>query len=409
MRFSSNVAQLQPSATIAVSTLAKQLQAAGRDIINLGVGEPDFDTPSWIADAGVEAIRAGRTRYTPAAGIPELRAAIAAYHSESGRGIDPEGVVVGCGAKQPLFNACFTLFGPGDEVLVATPYWTSYPEMVTLSRATPVFVTGTPERDLKPTPEDLERVRTERTRGLLFSSPSNPTGAAYTVEELEAIARWARTHDVAIIADEIYQRIYFGGAERAAGVLDLPADALGEFVLINGASKAVAMTGWRVGYSYSSVELAKKMTAFQSHTTSNTAAPSQYAALAAYQDPERMNREVAEMATAFKRRRDLVVRRLSESLPELGYVEPEGAFYVFLDVSTLFTSGFDSAADVCTGMLESAGVATVPGEAFGDPRYLRFSYATSDEILEEAVRRMGEYLGSHLSRNQGSATIGQAR
>jgi len=398
VRFSANVAQLRPSATIAVSTLAKQLKAEGRDVINLSVGEPDFDTPDWIAEAGAEAIRAGQTRYTAAAGIPELRAAIAAYHSlESERVLEPAGVVVSCGAKQSLFNACFALFGEGDEVIVAAPYWTSYPEMVTLSRATPVFAAGSEDRNLKLTPEDLESVRTENTRGLLFSSPSNPTGAAYTLEELEAVARWAKQHDVVLIADEIYQRIYFGGGDRAPGILSLPEDALGDYVLINGASKAVAMTGWRIGYAYCSVDVAKKMTAFQSHTTSNPSAPSQHAALAAYGDPERMNRAVAEMRTAFQRRRDLVLRRLSELLPSLSYVEPDGAFYVFVDVSGLFGDHFKSASDVCTAMLEAVGVATVPGEAFGDPRYLRMSYATSDDVLEDAVQRMATFLSPHLS------------
>ena len=398
MRFSANVAQLRPSATIAVSTLAKQLKSAGRDVINLSVGEPDFDTPDWIAAAGAEAIQAGHTRYTAAAGIPELRAAIAAYHSrESETELDPAGVVVSCGAKQSLFNACFALFGPGDEVIVAAPYWTSYPEMVTLSRATPVFAAGSEARNLKLTPEDLESVRTEHTRGLLFSSPSNPTGAAYTLEELEAVARWAQQHGVVLIADEIYQRIYFGGGDRAPGILGLPQDALGDYVLINGASKAIAMTGWRIGYAYCSPEVAKKMTAFQSHTTSNPSAPSQYAALAAYRDPDRMNRAVSEMKTAFQRRRDLVLRRLGELLPDLSYVEPDGAFYVFVDVSSLFGDAFESASDVCTAMLEAVGVATVPGEAFGDARYLRMSYATSDAVLEDAVRRMASFLSPHLS------------
>lgn len=398
MRFSSNIAQLRPSATIAVSTLAKRLKAEGRDIIDLSAGEPDFDTPDWIAEAGVQAIRDGHTRYTPAAGIPELRRAIAAYHSaEAGRSLDPEGVVVGAGAKQPLFNACFTLFGPGDEVLVAEPYWTSYPEMVTLSRATPVFVRGSEARDLKLTPDDLERVRTPATRGLLFSSPSNPSGAVYTLDELAAVADWARAHDVVLLADEIYQRIYFGDADRAPGLLALDPGTLGPHVIFNGASKAVAMTGWRIGYSLSGVDVARQITAFQSHTTSNAASPSQYAALAAYSDPQRMNAAVADMGVAFRRRRDLVVARIAERLPAIRYVRPEGAFYLYFRVDGVFGDRFTSASDVCTAVLEEVGVALVPGEAFGDPAYARMSYATSDAVLEEAIDRMARVLGPALA------------
>ncbi|MEZ4417122.1 MAG: pyridoxal phosphate-dependent aminotransferase [Gemmatimonadota bacterium] len=395
MRFSSNIAQLRPSATIAVSTLAKRLKAEGRDIIDLSAGEPDFDTPDWISEAGIEAIRAGRTRYTPTPGIPELRQAIARYHEdEAGRPLDAEGVVVGAGAKQPLFNACFCLFGPGDEVLVATPYWTSYPEMITLARATPVFVSGDESRDHKLTPEDLERVRTPNTKGLLFSSPSNPSGAVYTAEELRAVAEWARDHDVVLLSDEIYQRIYFGPGGRAPGVLSLPPDSLGPYVLFNGASKAVAMTGWRIGYSYSEPDLARKMTALQSHTTSNPAAPSQYATLAAYQDPQRMNAAVAEMLGAFRRRRDLVTTRVQEKLPGVSYVRPDGAFYLYFRVDGAFGESLSSAADVCTRVLEEVGVALVPGEAFGDARYARMSFATSDALLEEAIDRMARVLGA---------------
>ena len=215
MDFSQNIQRLKPSATIAVSSLAKQLKAEGRDIINLGAGEPDFDTPEWISDAAVKGIREGKTRYTPAPGTLQLRQAIAAdLQGQFGKEMDWNGVVVSNGAKHSLFNACFSLFGPGDEVLIGSPYWTSYPEIVTLSRAEPVFVAGSEKRDFLLTPEDLERAYTDRTKGLILCSPSNPSGGVYSLDELKAVAEWARDRDVWLIADEIYRYINFMVMDR---------------------------------------------------------------------------------------------------------------------------------------------------------------------------------------------------
>ena len=395
MEFSENIQRLQPSATIAVSALAKQLKAEGRDIINLGAGEPDFDTPEWIADAGVQGIRDGKTRYTPAPGTLQLRQAIAQdLQSRFGKEVDWNGVVVSNGAKHSLFNACFSLFGPGDEVLIASPYWTSYPQMVTLSRADPVFVWGAEDRDFLLTAEDLESASSDRTKGLILCSPSNPSGGVYALEELKAVAEWARDRGVWLIADEIYRYVNFAGDGPAAGILDLPQESLGPFVLIDGVSKAFAMTGWRVGFSYSSVELAKKMSAFQSHTTSNPSSPAQEAALAAYLDRERADAEVKRMVEAFRRRRDLVTGLFDELLPGLSYVKPNGAFYLYFRVDSLFREGMSDSGAVCTWLLEGAGLAMVPGVAFGDDRYVRMSYATSDEILEDAIRRLAQAVGT---------------
>lgn len=393
MEISANVAQMKPSATLAVSALARKLASEGRDIVNLGAGEPDFDTPRHIAEAGVEAIRGGRTRYTAAPGMPELRKAIATVHSQqAGRELPWQGVVVSNGAKQALFNACFSLFGPGDEVLIGTPYWTSYPEMVALARATPVPVMGGEERDLKVTPDDLEAARTERTRGFLFSSPGNPTGVVYTRDELQAIAEWARDRGVWILADEIYREIYFGEGGEAPGILDLPEESLGPFVLFDGASKSFAMTGWRIGYSFCAPDVASTLASFQSHTTSNPSTPSQHAALAAYTQWPETQAAVASMRGAFERRRDLVCRLFQEQLPDLTYLQPEGAFYLFVRVDSLFEPGREDAKALCSWILEEVGVALVPGDAFGDSRYVRLSYATSDALIEEAVRRMAGLL-----------------
>lgn len=393
MDLSPNVASIKPSATIAVSSLAKRLMAEGRDIINLSAGEPDFDTPGWISDAAIQGIRDGRTRYTPTPGLPELRAAIARFISSPDRVVQPNQIVVSSGAKQSLFNVCFALFGPGDDVLVAAPYWTSYPEIVGLARARPVFAQGREEADFRLTPADLDAVVTPQTRGLLFSSPCNPTGVVYSRDELQAVAEWARDRGIWLISDEIYRHIYFGEGGEAPGLSDLPTASLGPHVVVDGASKSFAMTGWRIGFSVSDPELAAAMTAAQSHMTSNAAAPSQMAALAAYTDVGRTREDVARMRDAFRRRRDLVVRLFDEKLPQLGYLVPEGAFYLFFRVDALFTDERSSASAVCSWILEEAGVAVVPGEAFGAPAFARLSFASSDAHLEEAVRRIASLIG----------------
>lgn len=388
MELSPNVASIKPSATIAVSSLAKRLAAEGRDILNLSTGEPDFDTPGWISDAAMQGIRDGRTRYTPSAGLPELREAIARFLSTSERVVDPAGVVVSSGAKQALFNSCFSLFGPDDDVVIATPYWTSYPEIVGLAGARPVFARGQEAAGFRLTPADLDAVATPNTRGLIFSSPCNPTGVVYSLDELRAVAEWARDRGVWLISDEIYRYIYFGEGGEAPGVRDLSPTALGPHVLIDGASKSFAMTGWRIGFSVTEPELASTLAAVQSHTTSNAATPSQMAALAAYTDIGRTRESVAVMREAFQRRRDLIVRLFDEKLPALDYLRPEGAFYLFFRVDSLFADGRASAAAVCSWILEEVGVAVVPGEAFGAPEFARMSFAASDAQLEEAVRRI---------------------
>lgn len=395
MKYSENISRLQPSATIAVSSLAKRLRAEGRDIIDLSAGEPDFDTPAWISEAAVEGIHAGKTRYTPTPGMPELRRAIAGYlEFVAERPVDWEGVVVASGAKQSLFNAAFAMFGPGDEVLVATPFWTSYPQIVSLARAEPVEVAGRPERNFLLTPEDLDSAYTERTKGLILCSPCNPTGAVYSRDELQAITEWARDHDVCLLADEIYREIYFGDDRAVApSILELPEESLGRYVLIDGASKAFAMTGWRIGFSYSDVETAGKLNALQSHTTSNAAAPSQMAALSAFGDPPRAREAAQGMVAAFRRRRDLVAGLLRDLLPGLTFVEPTGAFYFFIRVDSLFREGISGSADLCTWFIEETGVAMVPGVAFGDDRYVRISFATSDELLTEAINRVAGAVG----------------
>lgn len=399
MRPSPNVQELKPSATIAVSTLAKRLASEGRDIINLSAGEPDFDTPGFVADAAVDGIRAGRTRYTPPAGIPELRKAIAERLSErAGRVVPWEGVVVTAGAKQALFNAMFCLVGPGDDVLVAAPFWTSYPALAVIARARPIAVAGPEEDAFKVTPVLLEQARTDATRMLVLNSPCNPTGAVYSLEELAAIARWARDRDVILVCDEIYRNIYYGDDREAApGLLDLDPQDIGEIVLVDGASKSYAMTGWRIGFSWCEPATAARFTSLQSQVTSNPATPSQMAALAAFSDADAARTSIREMGAAFRRRRDLVVRRLREVLPGVPFVEPEGAFYLYFRVDGLFDADGGDATAWCSRLLEEQGVALVPGAAFGDDRWVRMSYAASDEQLEEAFRRIGALMAAGSS------------
>lgn len=394
MRYSANIERLRPSATIAVSTLAKRLADEGRDILNLSAGEPDFDTPVFIADAAVKGIRAGQTKYTPPPGIPALRKAIAARLTErAGRPMDWTGVVVTAGAKQALFNATFCLFGPGDEVLVAAPYWTSYPDLVTIARADAVIVFGQEADDFKLTPADLDKAVTARTRGLIINSPSNPTGAVYSFEELKALAEWCKEHGVWLIADEIYRNIHHEqGGTPAVGLLSLPEASLGDFVLVDGASKSYAMTGWRIGFSWCAPEVAKRFADLQSQITSNTSTPAQVAALEAFSNVKAAETSVSEMAAAFRRRRDLVVTRMRELLPEVHFVYPRGAFYLFFRVDHLFGGDVTNATAWCSKLLQAEGVAFVPGGAFGDDRWARMSFAASDAVLEEAFRRTARFV-----------------
>jgi aspartate aminotransferase len=399
MRYSENVAQLKPSATMAVSALAKRLASEGKDILDLSAGEPDFDTPAFVRDAAIRGIETGQTRYTPPAGTPALRKAIAARLTErAGREMSWEGVVVTSGAKQALFNAIFALFGPGDEVLVPAPYWTTYPDLVRIARAEPVIVMGDERRSFKVTTTDLEKAATPRTRGLVLNSPCNPTGAVYSKAEVERLAAWARERSAWLISDEIYRAIYYGAeGAHAPGLLEMPSASLGPFVLVDGASKAFAMTGWRIGFTWSDPDVARTMTALQSQITSNPTTPAQAAALEAYANVRAANASVGEMVAAFRRRRDLVTTRMRELLPDVPFVQPEGAIYLYFRVDAFFAGEVRDATAWCSRLLEDRGVALVPGAAFGDDRWVRMSYAAADEVLEMALARVAAQVGVSVS------------
>ena len=387
---SANIARMKESATLAVAAKARALKAAGQSIIDLGAGEPDFDTPLFIREAAVKALADGATRYTATEGILPLREAVAADANRYVQGLAPVAaneVVVSNGSKQSLYNACVCCFGPGDEVLVPTPSWTSYYEMLELARATAVPVYGDAANSLKVTADQLAAAATPRTKGLMLKSPSNPTGAVYSREELTAILALAAERNWWVIADEIYMRIAYDGP--AASVLSL-APTRENLIVINGVAKAYAMTGWRIGWSIAPVALTKAMTAFQSHTTSNPAAVSQYAALAALSRVEESDAAVEHMVQEFHRRRDAVLRALTP-YPTVRYVHPAGAFYLYVNVA-----GFEGAADAggafAARVLERENVAVVPGSAFLTPDWIRMSYATTEAIAVEGVTRIARCL-----------------
>jgi aspartate aminotransferase len=390
MRICENLRDVETSATLAIAARCRQLRDEGRDIIDLGIGEPDFRTPDFAAQAGIAAIVQGFTHYTSVAGMEPLRKGVADYlGARSGKRLDARGVVTTAGAKQALFNALFVLFGPGDDVLLPAPYWTSYPPLIRLARAAPVIVPTTLESGFKTSPEALEAARTPATRGLILNSPSNPTGAVYTLDELAAIADWAKQHDIWIISDEIYARICYD-TERAPSMLDLDDGVLERLVLVDGASKAFAMTGWRLGYSYSPVDVAVQMTTLQSHTTSNASAPAQFAALATLRDEPRVAHAVRAMVGVFRHRREKVISAMRRHLPSARYLEPGGGFYIFFHVADHFGGGVSGSTELCRWVLEETGVALVPGDAFGDDAYVRLSFAAPQAELNEALRRIGE-------------------
>jgi aspartate aminotransferase len=387
---SANIARLKESATLAVAAKARALRAAGQQVIDLGAGEPDFDTPRFIREAAAAAIEAGHTHYTSTEGILPLREAIAADANRKqaqGVPVTAAEVVVSNGSKQSLYNACVCCFGPGDEVLIPTPAWLSYYEMVDLARATAVPVYGDANNSLKVTAEMLAAAATPRTKGVMLCSPSNPTGAVYTRAELSAILTLAAERGWWMIADEIYLRIaYEDGAHSS---LEL-APTRENLIVVNGVAKAYAMTGWRIGWTIAPVAVSKAMNAFQGHTTSNASSISQYAALAALGRPDEADVAVNAMVASFRARRDAVVQAL-QAFPSVRYIHPAGAFYVYINVEG-FRGAADPGAAFAAAVLDEYQVACVPGNAFLTPGWVRASYATTESIAVEGVTRIARCL-----------------
>lgn len=393
-RVSRRIAAITESATLAVDAKAKALKAAGRPVIGFGAGEPDFPTPGYIVEAAIEACSDPRWhRYTPAGGLPELKEAIAAKTlRDSGLEVGAAQVLVTNGGKQALYNAFATLLDPGDEVLLPAPYWTTYPESIRLAGGIPVEVMTDETSGYRATVEQLEAARTERTKVLVFVSPSNPTGAVYSPAEVRAIGEWALEHGLWVVTDEIYEHLVYGDAEFSSMPVLVPGLA-DRCVVVNGVAKTYAMTGWRVGWMIGPADIVKAATNLQSHATSNVANVSQVAALAAVSGDLSA---VAEMRTAFDRRRILMAGML-DAIPGVACPLPEGAFYVYPSVRDLVGRSLggvpiESSAHLAGLILDEAEVAVVPGEAFGTPGYLRLSYATSDADITEGVTRMAGLL-----------------
>ena len=389
---SDRVQSLSPSQTLAMSQKSNELKAQGIDVINLSVGEPDFNTPDHIKEAAKRAIDENFTFYTPVPGYMSLRKAIAdKLKNENGLDYAPEQIVVSGGAKQSLCNVILSVINPGDEVIIPTPAWVSYVEMVKLAEGTNVLVPASIEQDFKVTPAQLEAAITPKTRMVLLCSPSNPTGSVYTKEELKGLVEvLAKYPDVLVLADEIYEHINFTGEFTSLGSFPEIADRT---IIVNGVSKAYAMTGWRIGFIAAPLWVAKATNKLQSQYTSGASSIAQKAAEAAYVGPQDC---IEEMRVAFQRRRDLVVS-LAREIPGIKVNEPQGAFYLFPEVSSYFGKKYgdkviNNAADLAMYLLEEGHVATVDGEAFCLPGYIRLSYATSDDNIREAMRRIKDAL-----------------
>lgn len=393
--FSDRINNVAPSATLAVDSKAKAMKAAGVDVIGFGAGEPDFPTPADVVDAAVKACNDPRNyKYTPTAGLPELREAIAAkVLRDSGYEVSADQVVVTNGGKQAVYEAFQILLNDGDEVIIPTPYWTSYPEAVKLADGVPVEVFAGADVNFEPSLEALEAARTERTKAIIVNSPNNPTGAVWKPETVEAIGRWAVEHHIWIISDEIYEHLNYDDARTTYIGAAVP-ECRDQLLVLNGVAKTYAMPGWRVGWMVAPAEVAKAATKLQGHMTSNVANISQRAALAAVSGPLD---EVYEMRKAFDVRRRAIVAALND-IEGVYCPTPTGAFYAFADITALLDKPLGSNGTVCAtsadfaaALLDEAHVAAVPGEAFGAPGYLRFSYALADDDLAEGMKRFKDW------------------
>jgi aspartate aminotransferase len=394
-RISTRIASIAESATLKVDAKAKALQAQGRPVISYAAGEPDFQTPAHIVDAALAAVKDPKNyRYTPAAGLPELREAVAAKTKrDSGLTVDPSQVIITNGGKQAVYQAFATLLDPGDEVLVPTPYWTTYPEAIKLAGGVQVDVFAGADQNYLVTVDQLEAARTPRSKVLLFVSPSNPTGSVYSPEQTKAIGEWAESHGLWVIADEIYQNLTYDGVTAVSIVDAVPALA-DRTILVNGVAKTYAMTGWRLGWMVGPADAIKAAANLQSHLSSNVSNISQRAALAALTGPQEC---VSEMREAFDRRRKLIVGELNK-IPGFLTPTPQGAFYVYPDVTALLGQTWgdvtpSTSLELADLILDQAEVAAVPGEAFGPSGYLRFSYALGDEPLLEGMHRLQKLFG----------------
>ncbi len=384
IKINHRIASVQGSPTLAITAKAKELKAKGKDVVNFAAGEPDFDTPQRIKEAAIRAIHEGQTKYTPSIGRLDLRELIARKLEKENRvRYSPGQIAVSCGAKHSIFNIIQVLCDEGEEVLIPAPYWVSYPEMVKISGAKPKFLTTSADQAFKITADQLEAAITEKTRLLILNSPSNPTGMVYSPEELEAIAEVCVRRKIFVISDEIYEKLIYDTGTYIS-LASLNEEIYRQTITVNGVSKAYSMTGWRIGYAAGPEEIMGAVKRLQDHSTSNPCSISQAAAVQALLEPEET---IAAMRDLFARRRDLMMRFIDD-IDGVRAIRPEGAFYLFCDVSR-----FGPSMDTAGKILEDVNVALIPGEGFGAPGYLRLSFATSEERIEEGMRRIADWVG----------------
>lgn len=394
VQLAQRVKALTPSTTLAITAKAKEMKAQGIDVIGLGAGEPDFNTPDHIIEAAYESLKKGQTKYTPSGGLPELKdAIIGKFEKDQGISYKRSEIIVTTGAKHALYTLFQVILDEGDEVIIPTPYWVSYPEQVKLADGTPVYIEGKEENNFKITPEQLHAAITPKTKAVIINSPSNPTGMLYSKEELEALGEVALKHNIWIISDEIYEKLIYG-TNKHVSIAELSPALKEQTIIINGVSKSHSMTGWRIGYAAGNEQVIKAMTDLASHSTSNPTAVSQYGSIAAYEGTQE---PVEEMRKAFEERLNIVHSKLNE-IPGVSCLKPQGAFYLFPNVKeAALLTGFSDVDGFVKALLEEAKVAVIPGSGFGAPDNIRLSYATSLELLEAAVARIADFVNSHAT------------
>lgn len=391
VKLAHRVQTLTPSTTLAITAKANELKAQGVDLIGLGAGEPDYNTPDNILKAAYQSMLDGKTKYTPAGGLPALKEAIIEkLKRDQQLEYTPKEVMVGIGAKHVLYTLFQVLLDKGDEVIIPIPYWVSYPEQVKLAEGVPVYIEATASQNYKISAKQLREAITDRTKAVIINSPSNPTGMIYNKEELQELAEVCREKDILIVSDEIYEKLIYGKAEHVS-TATLSEDAKQRTIIINGVSKSHSMTGWRIGYAAGDAELIAAMTNLASHSTSNPTTTSQYAAIEAYNGPQDA---VEEMRNAFESRLETIYPKL-EAIPGFNVIRPQGAFYLLPDVSEAAEkTGYASVDAFVEALLTDANVAVIPGSGFGAPSTIRLSYATSLEALNEAVERIGKFVSA---------------
>ncbi|WP_238988221.1 pyridoxal phosphate-dependent aminotransferase [Filibacter tadaridae] len=388
-QLASRVNTLSPSTTLAITAKAKEMKASGIDVIGLGAGEPDYNTPDNIIEAAYTSMKEGKTKYTPSGGLPTLKdAVIAKLENDQGLHYLRNEIMIGIGAKHVLYTLFQVMINPGDEVIIPSPYWVSYPEQVKLAGGVPVHIEGKPEAHFKVTAEQIHDAVTEKTKAIIINSPGNPTGMIYSEDELNQIANVCKEKDLWIISDEIYEKLIYGD-EKHVSIAQLSEDAKKRTLIINGVSKSHSMTGWRIGYIAGDATVVGAMTNLASHSTSNPTTTSQYAAIEAYNGPQDA---VETMRKDFESRLDRVYPQLA-AIPGFKVIKPQGAFYLLPEVTeAMEKTGFANVDDFAEALLTKANVAVIPGSGFGSPNTIRLSYATSIELIEEAIRRIHSFV-----------------